>query len=224
MDTAIDEPTEARPLFYPLPFLSFLSNGVKGRVPTFPRAIDRYLHNSGALAAHRAQERRRTFPFRVAKKKEKEKEKENNCPLLIKSLYRRIIMNFLPSGTEPPEALRLSESALFIAFDSNIYPPRVYSEIPPASVLAARLIPLMLFILCFLLCFRHAVTLLAGRSVYTKGFASEFYRILRRIHRAPQQRQQERRLVIFRTKFLQRAANVVNKNRRMSLIRREATE
>jgi len=55
-------------------FLSFLSNGVKGRVPTFPRRIDRYLHNSGALAAHRAQERHRTYaasPFRAVKKKQK---------------------------------------------------------------------------------------------------------------------------------------------------------
>jgi hypothetical protein len=76
MDTAIDEPTEARPLFYPLLFLPFLSNGVKGRVPTFPRAIDRYLHNSGALAAHRVQERRRTSPFRVVKRKRKGKGKK----------------------------------------------------------------------------------------------------------------------------------------------------
>jgi len=162
------------------------------------------------------------FPFALQKKKKKkEKEKENNCPLLIKSLYRRIIMNFPPSGTEPPEALRLSESALFIAFDSNIYPPRVYSEIPPASVLAARLIPLMLFILCFLLCFRHAVTLLAGRSVYTKGFASEFYRILRGIHRAPQQPQQEEARNL-PNKVL--AARSKCRKQKPSLIRREATE
>lgn len=53
MDTEIDEPTEARPLFYLFFFFShFFPNGVKGRVPTFPRVIDRYLHNAGVSLVH----------------------------------------------------------------------------------------------------------------------------------------------------------------------------
>lgn len=67
MDTEIDEPTEARPLFFYLhPFLFFFSsNGVKGRVPTFPRAIDRYLRNRGAHLPHTKVQDRRTYAHLV---------------------------------------------------------------------------------------------------------------------------------------------------------------